>query len=73
MQERPIQPGGGLPTVGFMSITAHIVVQSAARAVVFYRDASGGHRWNVSQRLRDVPHEEVVAAAAMACASGPAL
>ena len=56
-----------------MSITAHIVVQSAARAVVFYRDASGGHRWNVSQRLRDVPHEEVVAAAAMACASGPAL
>ena len=23
-----------------------------------------GHRWNVSQHLRDVPHEEVVAAAA---------
>jgi PhnB protein len=23
-----------------------------------------GHRWNVAQRLRDVPHEEVVAAAA---------
>jgi len=25
-----------------------------------------GHRWNVSQRLRDVPHDEVVAAAAQA-------
>ena len=25
-----------------------------------------GHRWNVSQHLRDVPHEEVVAAAARA-------
>jgi uncharacterized glyoxalase superfamily protein PhnB len=25
-----------------------------------------GHRWNVSQRLRDVPHDEVVAAAAKA-------
>ena len=25
-----------------------------------------GHRWNVAQKLRDVPHEEVVAAAAAA-------
>jgi uncharacterized glyoxalase superfamily protein PhnB len=25
-----------------------------------------GHRWNVSQHLRDVPHEEIVAAAAEA-------
>jgi PhnB protein len=25
-----------------------------------------GHRWNVTQHLRDVPHEEVVAAAAQA-------
>jgi PhnB protein len=25
-----------------------------------------GHRWNISQHLRDVPHEEVVAAAAEA-------
>jgi uncharacterized glyoxalase superfamily protein PhnB len=25
-----------------------------------------GHRWNVSQHLRDVPHEEIVAAAARA-------
>lgn len=27
-----------------------------------------GHRWNVSQHLRDVPHEEIVAAAARAFA-----
>jgi PhnB protein len=27
-----------------------------------------GHRWNVSQHLRDVPHDEVVAAAARAFA-----
>jgi PhnB protein len=25
-----------------------------------------GHRWNVSQHLRDVPHDEIVAAAARA-------
>ena len=25
-----------------------------------------GHRWNVAQRLRDVPHDEIVAAAAQA-------
>ncbi len=25
-----------------------------------------GHRWNISQHLRDVPHEDVVAAAALA-------
>jgi uncharacterized glyoxalase superfamily protein PhnB len=30
-----------------------------------------GHRWNVSQHLRDVPHAEVVAAAAIAFAAGP--
>jgi uncharacterized glyoxalase superfamily protein PhnB len=30
-----------------------------------------GHRWNVSQHLRDVPHDEVVAAAAIAFAAGP--
>src|SRR5512132_3182550 len=39
---------------------------------VFWGDLHGqlddpfGHRWNVSQHLRDVPHEEVVAAAARA-------
>ena len=25
-----------------------------------------GHRWNIAQHLRDVPHDEVVAAAAQA-------
>jgi PhnB protein len=25
-----------------------------------------GHRWNIAQRLRDVPHEQIVAAAAQA-------
>jgi PhnB protein len=30
-----------------------------------------GHRWNVSQHLRDVPHDEIVAAAAIAFAAGP--
>jgi|SRR5215207_1046254 len=29
-----------------------------------------GHRWNVAQRLRDVPHDEVVAAAARAFGGG---
>ena len=29
-----------------------------------------GHRWNIAQRLRDVPHAEIVAAAAQAFGSG---
>jgi PhnB protein len=29
-----------------------------------------GHRWNIAQRVRDVPHDEVVAAAAHAFGSG---
>ncbi len=29
-----------------------------------------GHRWNVAQRVRDVPHDEVVAAAAQAFGGG---
>lgn len=39
---------------------------------VFWGDLHGqlddpfGHRWNVSQHLRDVPHDEIVAAAARA-------
>jgi PhnB protein len=43
-------------------------------ADVFWGDRHGqledpfGHRWNVSQHLRDVPHDEVVAAAARAFA-----
>jgi PhnB protein len=47
-------------------------------ADVFWGDRHGqlqdpfGHRWNVSQHLRDVPHGEVVAGAAIAFAAGPA-
>src|SRR3984885_7746764 len=43
-----------------------------APADMFWGDRHGqlddpfGHRWNVTQHLRDVPHEEVVAAAAAA-------
>jgi PhnB protein len=39
-------------------------------ADMFWGDRHGqlddpfGHRWNISQHLREVPHEEVVAAAA---------
>jgi PhnB protein len=29
-----------------------------------------GHRWNVAQRVRDVPHDEVVSAAATAFGGG---
>jgi hypothetical protein len=29
-------------------------------------DVTDGHRWNVAQRQRDVPHHEIVAAAANA-------
>ena len=29
-----------------------------------------GHRWNVAQRLREVPHDEIVAAAAQAFGVG---
>jgi PhnB protein len=41
---------------------------------MFWGDLQGqlddpfGHRWNVSQHVRDVPHEEIVAAAARAFA-----
>lgn len=48
-------------------------------ADMFWGDRHGqvqdpfGHRWNVSQHLRDVPHDEVVAAAAVAFAGGPGL
>jgi len=43
-----------------------------ALADTFWGDRHGqlddpfGHRWNVDQHLRDVPHEEIVAAAAQA-------
>lgn len=45
-------------------------------ADMFWGDLHGqlddpfGHRWNISQHLRDVPHDEVVAAAARAFGSG---
>jgi PhnB protein len=48
-----------------------------APADMFWGDRHGqlddpfGHRWNVTQHLRDVPHEEVVAAAAMAFGGEP--
>lgn len=29
------------------------------------------HRWNIAQRLRDIPHDEIVAAAAQAFGSSP--
>jgi uncharacterized glyoxalase superfamily protein PhnB len=47
-------------------------------ADMFWGDRHGqledpfGHRWNISQHLRDVPHDEVVAAAAKVFAAGQA-
>jgi uncharacterized glyoxalase superfamily protein PhnB len=50
-------------------------VEAAIRqplADMFWGDRHGlledplGHRWNIAQHLRDVPHDEVVAAAAQA-------
>ena len=47
-----------------------------ALADKFYGDRMGtvvdpfGHRWNIAQRLRDVPHDEVVRSAAKAFAAG---
>jgi len=51
------------------AITAGATVRQPL-ADMFWGDRHGqladpfGHRWNVSQHLRDVPHDEVVAAAA---------
>jgi PhnB protein len=51
------------------AITAGAAVRQPL-ADMFWGDRHGqiedpfGHRWNVSQHLRDVPHDEVVAAAA---------
>ncbi len=58
------------------AITAGAQVRQAV-ADMFWGDRHGqledpfGHRWNVTQHLRDVPHEEVVAAAAAAFAADP--
>jgi uncharacterized glyoxalase superfamily protein PhnB len=58
------------------AITAGAQVRQAP-ADMFWDDRHGqledpfGHRWNVTQHLRDVPHEEVVAAAALAFGASP--
>ncbi len=73
---------GGTPVVLALDVAdAEAVFAQAAGAEVrqpladmFWGDRHGqlddpfGHRWNVSQHLRDVPHEEIVAAAARAFA-----
>jgi len=59
------------------AVTAGAVVRQPL-ADTFWGERHGqledpfGHRWNVGQHLRDVPHAEVVAAAAIAFAAGPA-
>ena len=75
---------GGTPVVLALDVTdAETVFAQAVGAGAhvrqplrdtFWGDLHGqlddpfGHRWNISQHLRDVPHEEVVAAAAQAFA-----
>jgi len=71
---------GGTPVVLALDVTDADVVFAQAVAAgaqvrqpladMFWGDRHGqltdpfGHRWNISQHLRDVPHDEVVAAAA---------
>lgn len=71
---------GGTPVVLALEVAdARAVFERAVAAGAEVRQALGdtfwgdrhgqvedpfGHRWNVAQHLRDVPHEEVVAAAA---------
>src|SRR6476620_7969809 len=78
---------GGTPVVLALDVAdaeaafAQAVAAGAAvqqpLADMFWGDRHGqledpfGHRWNVGQHLRDVPHDEVVAAAAIAFAAGP--
>jgi PhnB protein len=56
-------------TVFAQAIEAGATVRQPLQEM-FWGDLQGqlddpfGHRWNISQHLRDVPHEEVVAAAA---------
>jgi PhnB protein len=55
------------------AVTAGAAVRQPLQEM-FWGDLHGqlddpfGHRWNVGQRLRDVPHDEIVAAAARAFA-----
>ena len=71
---------GGTPVVLALDVTDADAVFAQALAAgaevrqplqdMFWGDRHGqledpfGHRWNVAQHLRDVPHDEVVAAAA---------
>jgi uncharacterized glyoxalase superfamily protein PhnB len=75
---------GGTPVVLALEVEDAESVFAAATAAgatvrqplqeMFWGDLHGqlddpfGHRWNVSQHVRDVPHEEIVAAAARAFA-----
>ena len=75
---------GGTPVVLALEVTDADTVFAQAVAAgaevrqpladMFWGDRHGqlddpfGHRWNIAQHLRDVPHEEVVAAAARAFA-----
>jgi PhnB protein len=60
-------------TVFAQAVTAGAEVRQPLQEV-FWGDRHGqvddpfGHRWNISQHLRDVPHDEIVAAAAQAFA-----
>jgi uncharacterized glyoxalase superfamily protein PhnB len=62
---------GDADTVFAQAVAAGAEVRQPVQDM-FWGDRHGqiqdpfGHRWNISQHLRDVPHEEVVAAAARA-------
>jgi PhnB protein len=77
----PPSIGGTAVVLALQVPNAEVVFAQAVRAgakvrqplaEVFWGDLHGqledpfGHRWNISQHLRDVPHGEVVAAAARA-------
>jgi len=73
---------GGTPVVLALEVADAEVVFAQAVAAgaeirqplaeLFWGDRHGqledpfGHRWNIAQHLRDVPHDEVIAAAAQA-------
>jgi uncharacterized glyoxalase superfamily protein PhnB len=73
---------GGTPVVLALNVADAEVVFAQAVAAgeeirqplaeMFWGDRHGqledpfGHRWNIAQHLRDVPHDEVIAAAAQA-------
>jgi PhnB protein len=65
-----------LPGEKPMSVVLAFGDSRGALADAFWGERHGqltdpfGHRWNVAQRLRDVPQDEIVAAAARAFAGG---